>query len=160
MDQRVQRILVLMRENLHKELSLEEFAETVNLSVWRLSHIFKSETGQSPINYLRTLRMERAGYLLETSFLSIKEVAHAVGVNDGSHFARDFKTIHGVTPTQYRTLINNGGHLNEPIDPEAMEHQSKIRQRIARAANGSILPSMATVMYTLACLANRISFCS
>lgn len=101
--------------------------------------------------------MERAGHLLETSFLSIKEVAHAVGINDGSHFARDFKTIHGVTPTQYRTLIN-GGQLNEPNEPEAIQQESKIRQQIARAAKGTGLLSIAAFLYIVNCTTNRIQY--
>ena len=58
MDLRVQKIQEIMRDNLHRKQSLGEFANSVNLSVWRLCHIFKSETGISPIQYLRLLKME------------------------------------------------------------------------------------------------------
>ena len=61
-----------MRDNLHKEVCLNELAQSVNLSVWRLGHIFRSDVGMAPIKYLRILRMERARELLETSYLSIK----------------------------------------------------------------------------------------
>ena len=95
-----------MRENLHRDLSLAELAQSVNLSIWRLSHVFRSAVGMSPIHYLRFLRMERAKYLLETSFLSVKEIAYQVGVRDESHFVRDFKKTYGVPPTSYRTAFN------------------------------------------------------
>lgn len=144
MDQRVQRTVQLMRDSLHKELSLDELAQSVNLSVWRLSHIFKAETGLAPIHYLRFLRMERAGHLLETSFLSVKEIAHAVGINDESHFVRDFKIINGVTPTRYR-MLRKDEHQNE--SPHSNHPQSKIRQQIAKAAKGSILPALTVLTY-------------
>lgn len=96
-----------MRENLERELRLKAIAQSVNLSVWRLCHIFRSDLGISPIHYLRSLRMERAKDLLETSFLSVKEIAHRVGLNDESHFVRDFKMIYGLTPTCYRNRFLN-----------------------------------------------------
>ena len=56
----------------------------------------------APTQYLRKLRMERALELLETSLLSIKEIAAKVGYNDSSHFMREFKKSYGSTPSQYR----------------------------------------------------------
>ena len=46
--------------------------------------------------------MERARLLLERTFLSVKEVMTFVGVNDPSHFSRDFRRRHGVAPTSFR----------------------------------------------------------
>ena len=139
MDKRVETILQMMRDDVHGALSLTEFAQTVNLSVWRLSHIFKSEVGMPPIKYLRLLRMEKAKCLLETSFLSVKEIAHNVGLNDESHFVRDFKTTYGVPPALYR-LQFKGEHRTESNNGNG--HQSKIGQSIAKIANQSILPSL------------------
>jgi transcriptional regulator GlxA family with amidase domain len=102
MDPRVEKIEQLMRENVHREWSLPGLAQAVNLSVWRVCHIFRSEVGKSPIEYLRQLRMHRAKYLLETSFLSVKQIAHQIGVKDESHFVRDFKKAYGASPTLYR----------------------------------------------------------
>ena len=114
MDPRVLKIQEMMRDNLHRELSLGKFARSVNLSVWRFCHVFRSEVGMSPIQYLRFLRMERAKQLLESSFLSIKEIGHQVGLNDESHFVRDFKKAYGAPPTRYRLLFNNkNGRLNK-----------------------------------------------
>lgn len=96
-----------MREDVRGELSLGEFAQSVNLSVWRLCHIFKSDVGMPPIRYLRLLRMERARDLLESSFLSVKEIAFQVGLNDESHFVRDFKTTYGFSPALYRSQFKN-----------------------------------------------------
>jgi transcriptional regulator GlxA family with amidase domain len=58
--------------------------------------------GTSPERYLARLRLEKAKDLLETEFLTVKEVMHAVGINDPSCFNRSFKTAFGVTPAKCR----------------------------------------------------------
>ena len=128
-----------MRDNLHRELSLGECAHSVNLSVWRLCHIFRAEVGMPPIQYLKQLRIERAKNLLETSFLSVKEITHIVGLNDESHFVRDFKKTYGVPPTLYRTAFNRK-HLNESED--AGQAESEARANKARAAKHCVLLSL------------------
>jgi AraC-like DNA-binding protein len=139
MDLRVHTIQQLMRDNLHRELSLGEFARTVNLSVWRFCHIFRSEVGTSPIQYLRFLRMEKAKQLLESSFLSIKEIGHLVGLNDESHFVRDFKKAYGVPPTRYRLLFNSE-RANKSNNGD--DSRAETRQGLAETAKRHILPSL------------------
>lgn len=102
MDPRVQKTIRIMEEYLDRDQSVQELARSVNLSTGRLSHLFKAATGISPIQYLGRLRMERARELLETTFLSVKEVKNRVGVNDDSHFVRDFKKRYGMRPAQHR----------------------------------------------------------
>jgi AraC-like DNA-binding protein len=117
MDLRVEKTQQMMRENLHRDMSLGTIARSVNLSVWRFCHVFRAEVGMSPIQYLRFLRMERAKHLLESSFLSIKEIGHLVGLKDESHFVRDFKKAYGLSPKCYRTLFNSE-HSNESLSNE------------------------------------------
>jgi len=102
MDRRVQSVIKLMEAYLDRPLSMNDLARSVNLSTWRLCHIFKTETRRRPLQYLRTLRMQHAKRLLETTFLSVKQIMIEVGVRDESHFVRDFKTIYGLSPTKYR----------------------------------------------------------
>jgi len=149
MDSRVEKIEQLMRENVQREWSLLELAQAVNLSVWRLSHIFASEVGKSPMQYLRQLRMDRAKHLLETSFLSVKEIAHQVGLNDESHFVRDFKKVYGDAPTRYRLRSQvvplNSGNAKNPDDKKGIhegdgnEAPSSTNKGLAKAVRRSIL---------------------
>ena len=132
-----------MREDVRGELSLTEFAQSVNLSVWRLCHIFKSDVGMPPIRYLRLLRMERAKGLLESSFLSVKEIEFQVGLNDESHFVRDFKSTYGYSPALYRSRFrNNGAEEDHNGNGTSEDEQSKRRQQLLRAAKQSVLPSL------------------
>jgi AraC-like DNA-binding protein len=164
LDKRVEKIIQMMREDVRGELSLSEFAQSVNLSVWRLCHIFKSDVGMPPMRYLRLLRMERAKALLESSFLSVKEIAYRVGLNDESHFVRDFKSTYGSSPACYRTHFRNNvgaqphngdvlngnsatgdshaGNGNGNSDAQRGNQQGQLGQQLLRAAKQSILPTL------------------
>lgn len=109
MDQRVQKVIMLMEHGFDRHLSIADLANAVNLSPWRLCHIFKSETNVAPLQYLRALRMERAKRLLQTTFLSVKQVMTEVGVRDESHFVRDFKSAYGVSPARFRLSLDGNG---------------------------------------------------
>jgi transcriptional regulator GlxA family with amidase domain len=95
-------VISIMQEYLATELSVCSLSSSVNLSPTRLRQLFKSETGRSPMRCLRELRTRRAEQLLQSSFLSIKEIAFQCGARDISHFVRDFKTQHGLTPREFR----------------------------------------------------------
>ena len=137
-----------MRDDVRGELSLAEFAQSVNLSVWRLCHIFKSDVGMPPIRYLRQLRMERAKQLLESSFLSVKEIAFQVGLNDESHFVRDFKSTYGYSPALYRSQFRNNGSGNgHNGNGNNGSNSNSVRQQLTQAAKQSILPSLHLVVY-------------
>jgi len=115
MDQRVETAILQMEKQLHRELSLEVIARSVNLSSSRFRHLFKTETGTTPAQYLKTLRMRRAKELVETTFLNMKQIMGRIGVRDKRHFAKDFERTYGLTPTQYRARCRVNG-LEEWLD--------------------------------------------
>lgn len=102
MDPRVRQAIDLLSEDLSRPFNINTLAGSVNLSPSRLRHLFKSETGLTPAQYLKRLRIEGARKLLEGSFLRLKDVMPRVGVSDESHFVRDFKKVHGLPPIKYR----------------------------------------------------------
>jgi transcriptional regulator GlxA family with amidase domain len=109
MDHRVTHIIECMRERLHGELTLEALAAEVGISASRLGFLFRHETGRSPGAYLQALRMERARLLLESTDLSVREVMQQVGLSDPSHFSRDFRNAHGLSPRSYRLQLRLAG---------------------------------------------------
>jgi len=102
MSWKIEIALTLIRDDLSQELSPEELARAVNLSPSRFRHLFKDATGLSLKQYFKLLRMRKAKELLETTLLSVKQIMSIIGVQDRSHFIRDFKRAYGFTPTQYR----------------------------------------------------------
>ena len=101
-DRRLLLVLMLVEDNMHRQLVIQDLATAVNLSSGRLSHLFKSEVGISPRRYLNNIRMEKAKELLENGVLSGKEIAAEVGIPNASRFCRAFKAHYGVTPKEYR----------------------------------------------------------
>lgn len=108
MDERVQAATSLMHSSLDRELSVEDMARAVNLSPSHFSHLFKAETGVSPLQYLKALRMRKAKELLDTTFLNVKQVMNSVGIRDKCNFARYFKRTYGLTPAKYKALRRHG----------------------------------------------------
>jgi transcriptional regulator GlxA family with amidase domain len=102
MDPRISHVTSFIRNNYHRKLTLTEMADTVNLSRWRLCHLFKESMGTSPERFLTRVRLEKAKELLETEFLTVKEVMNRVGMSDASYFARSFKAAYGATPAKSR----------------------------------------------------------
>ena len=100
MDPRIRTVVALMNANLNRKLTLCEMAKTVGLSGSHLARLFKAQTGKSVVNYLKDLRLEHSQHLLETTFLSVKQVAARVGQST-THFVTDFKKVHGVTPARF-----------------------------------------------------------
>ncbi len=91
-----------MYDDVHEQSSVDAMARMVNLSSSHLAHLFKQETQVSIQHFRREIRMGHAKLLLETSFLSVKQVMLNSGFHDASHFVRDFRRRFGKTPTQYR----------------------------------------------------------
>jgi transcriptional regulator GlxA family with amidase domain len=95
-------VLDFFSANLHRRIRLIELAEAAKISPSRLSHLFKTEMELSPGQYLMKLRMQKAGNLLATSRLSVKQIMALVGYDNKSHFVRHFRRSFGVAPSEYR----------------------------------------------------------
>jgi transcriptional regulator GlxA family with amidase domain len=113
MDPRVTAAIDIMAQATNSRISVASMSRRLNLSSGRFRELFKEETGQSPKRYLKKLRMERAEELLRSTFLSIKEITFLIGMNDVSHFVRDFKKEFGLKPSQLRIK----DRLSEEIRP-------------------------------------------
>ena len=101
-DERITWAVSQIDKRLRDQLDVSELAESVNLSPSRFAYLFRREMGTSPARFLRERRLDRARELLETTFLSVKEVMACVGFNDASHFTREFRKQHGLAPRAWR----------------------------------------------------------
>jgi two-component system, response regulator YesN len=102
MDFRIAEILTEIENNFSRPLTNKSLAKSINLCNSRLEHLFKQEVGISLNKYIKNLRLEKTRELLETTFLSGKEICVKVGLSNQGHFIEDFKKKYGKTPSDYR----------------------------------------------------------
>ncbi len=91
-----------MRENIARQLSLENLAEVANLSKYYFVTRYKALTGYPPLKHFTHMKMEYACQLLDSTDMSIQAVAEAVGYNDPLYFSRLFRKTLGQSPRGYR----------------------------------------------------------
>jgi two-component system response regulator YesN len=105
----IPKVLEYLNNNYHKEINLADAARYVNLSYHYFSKIFKDEAGKNFSDYLTELRIEKSMRFLKDHKISIKEVCFKIGYNDPNYYCKIFKKITGMTPTEYRAVINIRG---------------------------------------------------
>jgi AraC family transcriptional regulator len=98
---RVQRVLGILKENLAEPPSLEELGRRVGCSHFYLSRVFTQQTGKTISVTLRDFRMERAAALLRGGKMNVTEVALEVGYSSLSHFSSAFREVIGCCPGLY-----------------------------------------------------------
>ncbi|MCR5226702.1 MAG: response regulator [Eubacterium sp.] len=91
--------------NFQKDISLDDVSREIDISPYYFSKIFKENTGENFIDYLTTLRIDKAKELLETTDLSMKELCGEVGYANPNYFSRIFKKIVGLSPTEYKEKV-------------------------------------------------------
>ena len=99
---RVGELIGLLERTYTQRWRLADLAAAAHMSESSLLTTFKEATGQSPIDYLIHLRIERAAELLRDSARSIGEVAFSVGFEDSNYFSRQFRTTMKASPREYR----------------------------------------------------------
>lgn len=99
----VNQIISYLDAHYSEKISLDRIAQNMYLSPVYISKIFKEETGESPINYLIKIRLEKAKEMLSVSHPeSIKKIANDVGYEDAYHFSKLFKKYYGISPLHFK----------------------------------------------------------
>jgi AraC-like DNA-binding protein len=94
-----------MRANVARSLTLRELSRHAGLSSSRFSSLFRDQTGSSPVEHHIRLRMQSACHYLDTTALSVKEVAAELGYDDPYYFSRIFQKTLGCSPLAYRRSV-------------------------------------------------------
>jgi len=81
--------------------SISELSKRYGISESGFRKLFKDKFGISPVQYRKTARLSRAAYLLESSTLSIREIAEELGFCDTAYFYKCFQAHTGMTPKDY-----------------------------------------------------------
>ncbi|SCB14713.1 AraC-type DNA-binding protein [Rhizobium miluonense] len=100
--QRLQRVVEMVRADLSHSWNVAELADAANLSQAQLFRRFRQRMGTTPLDWLRHERVNAAKRLLVVTEDQIGRIAARCGYPDPFHFARDFKKLAGVTPSEFR----------------------------------------------------------
>jgi AraC-like DNA-binding protein/quercetin dioxygenase-like cupin family protein len=112
---RIEKAIDMIRESLNADLSLKELARRAFMSESSFSHVFKDLTGIPPKRYAIRTRIARAKELLETTDLSVKEIAVELGYEDPHYFSRAFKKVVGRPPTAFRNKSRKVHRLRKRV---------------------------------------------
>lgn len=99
---KVDKALEYIHANYDKDLNMAVVSNHVSMNYSLFSYVFKQYTGQNFVNYIRELRMNEAKRLLAETDMRVIEISRRVGYEDEKHFAKTFKSLNGVSPTEYR----------------------------------------------------------
>jgi AraC-like DNA-binding protein len=99
---RVGNVIGALENDFSRDWKLDELLTIAHMSRSNLMRIFRKATGQTPIEYLVRLRIQRAMEMLRNTDLAITEIAMEVGFNDSNYFTRQFRRILGESPRSFR----------------------------------------------------------
>ncbi len=100
--EKIEMVERIMTENLRKHHALSELAKEASMGITTLKKQFREQYGTSPYHYLKRCRMEEAAFLLQSTKLSISEIAEMVGYQNASKFSAAFYDLFQLTPREYR----------------------------------------------------------
>lgn len=98
----IQQALAFIEQNYARDITLQDVAQSVYLSPYYFSRLFRKKTGLNFAKYLSLTRINAAKKLMEEKRMPIKEIAAQVGYSDPRYFSSVFKRLTGVLPSEYR----------------------------------------------------------
>ena len=101
----IERIIQYLNLHMTEKISLDELSSLFFISRSTLTKQFKKATGKTLVEYLNTIRVEKAKLLLVTTEKTVEEAAYALGYNSPKYFFRVFKSITGMTPAGFKTAV-------------------------------------------------------
>lgn len=98
----MQKVTVLVKENLGKDLTVDTLCAGMNMSRTSFYNKIKALTGMAPNDFIRNIRMQEAAALLKSQRYTVAEVADMMGFADPKYFTDTFKKFYGVPPSIYK----------------------------------------------------------
>lgn len=103
-EDKIKNIISYLNKENGPEISIETMAAEAGTCKRNFHRIFHKLTGQPPQEYITRLRIAKACELLVNTEKTITNIAAMVNYSDSNYFARQFKTMNGVSPRAYRNL--------------------------------------------------------
>ena len=104
------------RMHYNKQINIEKYAASKNISVSWFIQNFKQYTNTTPAQYIQNLRLSNAKSLLETTNYNVTEISNLVGYENPLYFSRFFRKQFGASPSQFRKQLrqNEENQMTEP----------------------------------------------
>ncbi|HEV7364539.1 MAG TPA: AraC family transcriptional regulator [Gemmatimonadales bacterium] len=125
------RVRAYIDAHIGERISLNELARQAGVSRFHFARQFRLSIGESPMGYLRRLRIERSKSILQSRGSTIAEVAAGLGFSDQSHFTRTFGRLVGVSPGSFVRSVDWTLH------PLTGEQACPVRSALAELATSS-----------------------
>ena len=94
-----------MEAHIHEKIDMNEIADSLGVSYTSFAVAFKTQTGESPVRFLRKLRLQKARYELQNTNMSVKQVALDCGFSSTEYFCNFFREEVGETPSAFREKV-------------------------------------------------------
>ena len=105
----VNRVRQIIEKEYSEPLTMEYLAEKVYMSPNYLRTLFKDYTGETILEYITRIRMERSVVLLKETNMRVNDISKKVGYENPSHYCAVFRKQMGVTPNQFRSKLTGKG---------------------------------------------------
>lgn len=102
---KMQKAIEYIKENYATDLNMAVVSNYISMNYSLFSFTFKQYTGTNFVNYLKNIRVGEAKKLLTETDMKVNEISQAVGYDHEKHFMKTFKSITGLTPSQYRNNL-------------------------------------------------------
>lgn len=106
-DDKIKRMMVHIHEHYSEKISIPELAEVAFLSERECYRAFQNHLHMTPVEYIKSYRIQRARQMLADTQTPITEIGYACGLGNPSYFGRIFRELTGYTPLEYRRKWQN-----------------------------------------------------
>ncbi len=111
-----EKLLIRVKEYIEEhiddeKLSVEELSKHVFMSRGTLYNKLLELTGETPVEFIRSIKLNKAAMLLENTDLKMAQIAYTVGFSSANYFTRAFKAKFNMLPTEYAEMKKKGQEL-------------------------------------------------
>ena len=131
---KVESALSWYAEHLARNPSVKEIADAVHVSTSHLRRLFWQVRHTSPKTAFQRVRLDRAQELMSRTAMTLEDVARHCGYNSASHFCREYRAVHGFTPTHWRKKLID--RFTKPFPPGVVpvrNHSPRPHERLMPA---------------------------
>ncbi len=101
-DDKIKMLMVYVHEHFHEPISVEQLAQAVHISKRACFRLFQENLHMTPVEYIRSYRLQKACQMLAKSKEPITQIAYSCGLGTSSYFSKIFREEFGRSPMEYR----------------------------------------------------------